>query len=432
MKSELAAKQLLLQEARALLTRLARLKPLALSESMVPAAAISRDAQAAVDFYLVKGRAQLRSQLGAYLEWLRSEEGRQESAAVAQRRFTMLRLRFNTVLAQLDIFAEALTQRSETSTGVWLAGLDAISADALTLPGDYYDAPPLICYLIRGQGAAIRRARTRLPGGGECPIGIVMVPRERMIGSGLASSLVHEVGHQAAALLDLVQSVRAALREKQSPHSAHRDPWSLWDRWISEIIPDLWAVAKVGVGGALGLIAAVSMPSAFVFSVRTDDPHPPPWLRVKVSCALGNKLYPHPQWEQVSRLWEALYPLESNTPEKARFFRRLEESIPDLAELIVEHRTRTLRGNSLGEILADPERRPEPLSELFSYARKSGYGGLREVAPTMALAAISQARAEQALTPEEESRLLASLLTDWALQKSLSSPCIEKKEAVHA
>jgi len=34
-------------------------------------------------------------------------------------------------------------------------------------------------------------------GGGENPVAIVRVPRERMVGNGIASSLVHEVGHQA-------------------------------------------------------------------------------------------------------------------------------------------------------------------------------------------------------------------------------------------
>ena len=60
-----------------------------------------------------------------------------------------------------------------------------------------------MCYLDRGHGAAIRRARARLPGGGMSPVAIIRVPRERMVGAGIASSLVHEVGHQAAALLDL-------------------------------------------------------------------------------------------------------------------------------------------------------------------------------------------------------------------------------------
>ena len=99
------------------------------------------------------------------------------------------------MLTQFDIFADVLSQRSEHDTGVWLSGLDVVAADALALP-DYYEAPPVICYLDRGHGAAIRRARTRLPGGSENPVAVVRVPRERMVGSGIASSLVHEVGHQ--------------------------------------------------------------------------------------------------------------------------------------------------------------------------------------------------------------------------------------------
>ena len=79
-------------------------------------------------------------------------------------------------------FASALTQRSEHSTGVCLD---------------------------RSMGAAIRRARTRLPGGELNPVAIIRVPRERMVGTGIGSSLVHEVGHQGASLLDLVPSQSA-------------------------------------------------------------------------------------------------------------------------------------------------------------------------------------------------------------------------------
>ena len=72
--------------------------------------------------------------------------------------FSLLRLRFNAVLTQFDLFNNALTQRSEREIGVWLSGLDVVSADALRLPGDYYDAPPVICYLDRG------RRRSHSPG----------------------------------------------------------------------------------------------------------------------------------------------------------------------------------------------------------------------------------------------------------------------------
>ena len=163
-----------------------------------------------------------------------------------------------------------------------------VSSDALALPG-YYEAPPIICYLDRGVGAAIRRARTRLPGGGENPVAIIRIPRERMIGSGIASSLIHEVGHQGAQLLGLRQFLATGAARQAKPGG---DPlvWQLWERWISEIVSDFWSVARIGVVSTLGLIGVVSLPRPFVFRINVDDPHPIPWIRVKLSCAIGDAL----------------------------------------------------------------------------------------------------------------------------------------------
>src|SRR5215204_37550 len=214
------AARFLEQEARGLLTRLARVKPFALLTPSVPAAAVSVPAQSAIENYLAAGRRELRTRVAQFLTWVRSPEGRRASASELQQRFTFLRLRFNVVLNHFDIFADVLTQRSEHETGVFCGGLDVVAADALELPGvQLPDVPPVICYLVRDPGAAIRRARTRLPGGGENPVAVIRVPRERMVSSGVSSSLVHEVGHQGAALLDLVESMRPVLKAKQEDAS---------------------------------------------------------------------------------------------------------------------------------------------------------------------------------------------------------------------
>ena len=208
------ASWLLEQESRALLTRLEGITPFAIHETMVPAANLSPAAQLGIERTIADGRTVLHRRVLGYLNWLRGP-GRTASPADQQRRFVVLRLQFNNVLSQFDLFTEVVTQRSEHGTGVWLSGLDVLAADALHLPGDYFVPPAVACYLARGPGAAIRRARTRLPGGASNPIAIVKVPRERMVGHGIASSLVHEVGHQAAALLSLVPSLRFRLQAVQ-------------------------------------------------------------------------------------------------------------------------------------------------------------------------------------------------------------------------
>lgn len=408
---------MLAQEARALLTRLARVQPFALLEPMVPAANLLPAAQIAIERHLAVGRRDLEHAVHGFIAWLRGT-GRSASAAQAQRRFTYLRLRFNAALTQFDLFSDAITQRSEHESGVWLSGLDAVAADALALSGHYYETPPIVCYLDRGAGAAIRRARTRLPGGGENPVAVIRVPRERMVGAGIASSLVHEVGHQAAALLDLVTSIRPLLRGLQSSAGPDRTAWQLWERWISEIVADFWAVARVGIASTMGLMAVVSLPRVFVFRIDFDDPHPAPWIRVILSCAIGQALYPHPQWARFAALWASFYPLQGLEADRAQLFDRLRATMPAFVTLLQQHRPRSLRGHTLAEVLAPAERQPLRLAALYR-AWSAAPQAMYRAAPSLVFAVIGQARADGRMSPEDEARLLSKLLTHWALASTL-------------
>ena len=410
----------LMQESRALLTRLARVKPFALVEPMLPAANLLPSAQSAIEGHLTAGRRELRRLVHGFMDWLASGAARRASAAEAQRRFAYLRLKFNAVLTQFDLFSDVVTQRSENESGVWLSGLDVLSADALALRGRYYESPPVICYLDRGPGAAIRRARTRLPGGGTSPVAVIRVPRERMIGSGIASSLVHEVGHQAAALLGLVDSLRPVLRGLQQGAGDGAVAWGLYERWISEIVADFWSVARIGVAAPTGLMAVVSLPRAFVFRINVDDPHPVPWLRVKLSCAMGDALYPHPQWARLAAMWEAFYPTHGLDAGSLHLLRRLQALMPAFVSVLVQHRPAALRGRTLAQALDVAERRPARLVALFRlWSRRPAlmYGA----PPSLVFAVIGQARCDGRLTPEDESLLLGKLLTHWALTSTLDT-----------
>jgi len=406
------------REARAMLTRLDRVKPFALQETMLPAAALSAAALLGIEQYLVEGRRSLRRQIRAYLRWLRGP-GQHATPDRQQRGFTVLRLRFNLALSQLDLFSDVVTQRSEHETGVWLAGLDVAAQDALRLNGGYLTPPPIVCHLHRGMGGAIRRARTRLPGGGSNPVAIIRIPRERMIGFGIASSLVHEVGHQGAALLDLVPSLRPSIATAGSratgPEAA---AWTLWGRWISEIVADLWSVARVGVASTMGLMGLVSLPRAFLFRITPGDPHPAPWIRVQLSCAVGNALYPDPQWGRIAALWARLYPTTGLRPADAQMIGALMATIPAFVALLLGHRPRALRGRSLRDALRLPDREPTALLRLYR-AWQTDPAAMRRTAPSLAFAVTGQARAKGLLTPEREDRLLGRLIAIWALDSTM-------------
>jgi hypothetical protein len=415
---ELTARTAVDNETRAMLARLGRIKPFALHETMVTAAMPSRAAQTAIERHLADGRLVLREQIGAFRRWLQAD-GKDADPERIQRRFVILRLRFNAVLSDFDEFADVLTQRSEHATGPWLAGLDVVAADALRLDAVPVEAPPVICYLDRGHGAAIRRARTRLPGGGENPVAIIRVPRERMIGSGIASSLVHEVGHQAAALLDLNNSLRLALKQHQ-PSGEDAAAWATWERWISEIVADLWALARIGVASTTGLMTIVSLPRAFVFRLQPEDPHPVPWMRVRLSCAMGHALYPDPQWHRLAALWDSLYPA-AGVPEGSRaLLTSLERTLPAFVRLLLAHRPSSFGGRALVEGLRSGDREPAALRARFGSWRDR-FRVMRAEAPALVFAVLGQARIDGAITPERESRLLGDLLTYWALRQALQT-----------
>ena len=421
MPGSLTAIRLVAQEAASLLTRLERVKPYSLNMPMVSAAALPVRAQAAIEQHMAGERRRLRNMVRDFLEALR-HEGASANPAKFQRRFAMLRLRFNAVLAQFDIFGSVLTQRSEHGTGVWVSGLDALAEDALSIAAPYAKLPPVICYLDKSMGAAIRRARTRLPGGDENPVGIIRIPRERMIGSGIASSLVHETGHQGADLLGLVKSLRTMLIDVQNARP-QAGAWRLWERWISEIVADAWAIALLGITATQGLLAVVSLPRAFVFRIAPDDPHPFPWFRVKLSCAIGNALYPNPQWLRFARAWEDLYPLENLDSGRRAVIGALEATMPEFVERMLYHRPEKLEGKRVFEIFPLHQRTPERLRARFEEAQRDA-GVLGRLPPTLAFAVLGQARAENLTTPRQEGAWLAALLTDWAVRSSLDTSVI--------
>lgn len=402
-------------EVRALLARLARMKPFALYEAMVPAADIAPAAAHAIEKHMSVMRRRVRHDAEAFLRWLAGPEGQAASPADAQRRFTLSRLRFGNALNQFDLFADVLTQRSERESGVWLSGLDVLARDVLEMPG-YYVTPPVVCYLDRGVGAAIRRARTRLPGGGYNPVAIVRIPRERMVGTGIASSLVHEAGHQAAALLHLVESLRVSLQQRMTDDPL--DPWGYWSRWISEIVADFWSVARLGICSTLGLIGVVSLPRAFVFRIGRSDPHPFPWIRVHLSCGIGRLLFAHPQWEQLAAQWDSFYPVAELPGEQQALLEQLMATLPDFIALLAGHRPRSLRGRTLLEAMEIEERQPARLAA-YHTAWKQDPAQMYRTRPSIVFATLGQARADGLLDAHEESHLLTKLLTHWALGNSL-------------
>jgi hypothetical protein len=179
-------------------------------------------------------------------------------------------------------------------------------------------------------------------------------------------------------------------------------------------------VATIGVAAPMGLMAVVSLPRPFVFRENADDPHPTPWIRVKLSAAMGAALFPHPQWDRLARVWEELYPADGLAPPARARLRALEATMPAFVRLLLSHRPRMLRGQALAEAFPVAARQPQRLLALYRAWRENP-ALMHRAPPTLAFAVFGQARADGLMSPEEESRAMGGLLTAWALKGALEA-----------
>jgi hypothetical protein len=411
-------------ETAALETRLAGLPRFADTLPMVAAAAPSHDAVCVADRAVERSRATL----GRDLLRLRSHlaGARQDHAHLrrAQRRYLALRGQFSRLLGTVDVFSDALTQRAEHGIGVVLRGLDILATDGIRTRAPGYSPPPLVCYLddsVPGGGGAIRRAFTLLPGGETNAVGLIKIPRERLLGLGL-TSLLHEVGHQGVASLGLLPFYRALIQRGISRGDLDSFAGAWWSHKLSEVLPDLWAVAKLGITATLGLLGVLGRNDALTFHDRPDDPHPVPWLRAMTSARWGGLTMPHDTWSSLSRLWTTLYsPVRAPAAVRV-LLQRLVPTIDVVLGLIAGARPDALGGMTLPEALAAGSVAPSVLlPDLPSKISDLKRGRAGDLSPCMSLAVVGLARHVGVLEAAEEHDLLDQQARAWARRDVCSS-----------
>jgi hypothetical protein len=139
----------LINEAESLVSRLKQVKPFAMTMPMVRAASVSTTALNAIMDLLESGKEKLYESIDAFIKKVNQAKQQRSGASILQTEFTIQKLRYNSILDQLDIFADVLSQRSEHDTGIWLAGLDVLAEDGLRIGEGYFEIPSLMVFRAR-------------------------------------------------------------------------------------------------------------------------------------------------------------------------------------------------------------------------------------------------------------------------------------------
>ncbi len=343
----------------------------AASERMDLDALASREAWGHLERYL---GVSLRKHLEGVIERLASEarvlatidrelKDRHERSAL-RRRLIAFESRYLRTERTLEFFADAINCRTNPNMAALLRACDTLAQRCMAALLEPLGkvAPPALTYLGEGRGASILRAHQRLWDGGElCPVAAIKITRHNLL---RPTALLHESGHQVAAILGWNEALAAALSRQLEDAGAGAELAAVWASWASEIAADAFAFAHAGYASVAALHDVVDGETAGVFRHLPGDPHPVAYLRVLLGVAMCRSSYGAGPWDALQEAWCATHPLRA-APDDSRTL--VQASLPLLDTVVRAALGTPLRafGGRALRAIVDPARvSPTALDEL--------------------------------------------------------------------
>jgi len=275
-----------------------------------------------------------------------------------RRQLLNFRNRYIGVETTLVFFADAINTRTNPKIDGYLKACDIMAYRSMAQLLDQLGKPTPIAlsYFDKGIGAAVLRANLRLwDGTGVNPVAVIKITHHNL----LPTALIHEAGHQVAAVVGWNEELSAKLVTglTGAPAGVPEE----WAGWASEIAADGFAFVHTGYAAVAALHDVVAAEDAAVFRHTPGDPHPISFIRVLLGVEMCRQFYGAGPWDDLSQAWVQLYPLQK-APHATRAL--LEASVPLLPTIVritLHEPMRAFGGRSLAALI-NPERvKPESL-----------------------------------------------------------------------
>uniref|UniRef100_I2Q587 Uncharacterized protein n=1 Tax=Desulfovibrio sp. U5L TaxID=596152 RepID=I2Q587_9BACT len=275
-----------------------------------------------------------------------------------RRELLHFRNRYTGVETTLVFFADAINTRTNPRTAGYLKACDILAYRSMAQLLDQLGkpTPSALSYFDKGLGAAVLRANLRLwDGTGVNPVAAIKLTHHNL----LPTALIHEAGHQAAAVVGWNAELAAGLATGLS--AAPDGVPGEWAGWASEIAADAFAFAHTGYAAVAALHDVLAAEDALVFRHAPGDPHPISYIRVLLGVEMCRRFYGSGPWDDLAQAWVQLYPLY-NAPRATRAL--LEASVPLLPSIVritLDEPMRAFAGRSLASLIHPERVKPETL-----------------------------------------------------------------------
>ncbi len=276
-------------------------------------------------------------------------------------------LRVETII---DYYADAVNTRTNPKIAALLRACDILSHRSMAVLLDQLAkvTPPVLTYLDKGLGASILKAGLRLWDGNTLsPVASIKIVRHNLL---RPTSLIHEAGHQAAAILNWNEELAARLNQHIENSSSHSVA-EIWSSWASEIAADAFAFIHTGYAAVAALHDVLAGEDRFVFRLNVGDPHPIAYLRVLLGIVMCRRFFGNGPWDDLATAWKLTYPIQ-RAPADIRNI--LEKSLPLLepvVQLIFEDAYAAFGDQSIIRYINPDKVKPAALETLQREAGKS-------------------------------------------------------------
>ncbi|WP_407572547.1 hypothetical protein [Deinococcus altitudinis] len=243
---------------------------------------------------------------------------RSPTPAVLARTLTLKEQAHDTVRATekvWDFYFELFGQR-QSRYGFWLDACDQIALDcyqhtwvnlgkARSVP-----APPPFSFMRTGFSPATYRRGIPLSRLGRLPnpFPLIQLPYHRLVNPWTLGAVLHEVSHNLHSDLGLSQAVPAQIEADLLRAGASPEVAATWRGWNRESYADLSGLLLGGPCVVASLMDVVGRSPAATYQFTPGKPHPTPYIRVLLSCALLRRMGFPEEAARYRRAWTALYP----------------------------------------------------------------------------------------------------------------------------
>ena len=284
--------------------------------------------------------------------------------AEVRRRLLQFERLYQRTERTLEFFADAINCRTNPQVAALLRACDTLAHRSMAqlLDAIGQNTPPAVTYLGEGRGASILKAHQRLWDGGEiCPVAAIKVTRHNLL---RPTALIHEAGHQVAAIVNWNEELAAALARGLQSEGASADLADIWAGWASEIAADAFSFVHTGFASVAALHDVLDGDPALIFRLLPGDPHPISYLRVLLGVQMCRYFYGAGPWDTLALSWTDSHRPEGASPEARAV---VQDSLPLLAAVVrltIDTPMRAFKRRALRAIVLPERVSPAALNEL--------------------------------------------------------------------